>query len=173
MLHRHISNLMPIRARSKNLKEFVMSNDDGAEGLQRLRQKSTKFALKASALNKAIIAIEDHLKHLDGKVHADVHFEGGALSFKRSGNDWFLVYSQEVGFNEFEETIVRNADIPTKARAARFLPRLVELIETRHDELLENLDHGLEALGTIPWLTSEFEASDVDHSDLFDDEVSE
>ena len=167
-----------------------MSNDEGAEGLQRVRRKSTKFASKASALNKAIITVEDHLKQLDGKVFAEVDLNGGTLSFKRSGNDWFLVYSEEVGFGQVEETIVRNADIPTKAMAARSLPLLVKLIETRHDELIQRLDGGLDALATIPWLASESESndgdtkrppwmprksetSDDDLSDLFGEEVAE
>ena len=134
-----------------------MGNQKGDAFLRELQCKSDAFAAKATRLSKVIENIDDFLQQLPGKVEVSVPGEKHSiLEFSKHSHGWVLWYGNERdGYN------LTAAPVEIKAEAAKFLPKLIEVLVAKINDRLSTVDAGLKSLEGIPYLDIEGMESDA------------
>ena len=153
-----------------------MSKDNEHADIALLQEMSKQYAKNSTRLSLKLKQAEEVLNTLDGKVEVVVDCgESCQLRFARvSDGDWRLVLTEEVidydnETSEFCETIVNNSTVADKARAAAVLPELMRAVFDVQQIYLTEIDKGLKAMATLPWLNDSVD----EDSGLFDVEEKE
>ena len=126
-----------------------MSNDNSQSILRKAYPKAELFASKSTQLSNLLDEIEQSLQDLPGKIHIDVSDENviGELSLIKRGRKWQLRYTDHDNV-----WWVAESSVAIKASAAQLVPKLLlELTQQQADEL-EQVEKGLQSLGTIQYL---------------------
>ncbi|ADB15349.1 hypothetical protein Psta_0663 [Pirellula staleyi DSM 6068] len=120
-----------------------------AMNLRSLQDSTEEFASKATALSNRLMEVEQFLQQLPSKMPVEVSLGDNVLSFKRWGGSWRLTFGVH-----HEECGVIDAPIGIKSTAAQLLPELINELMTNITGHLVEVDLGLEALDSIPSLSS-------------------
>jgi hypothetical protein len=128
-----------------------MGNQGFDEFVRTLRDRSSKYATRATLLSQSLEAAESFLQQIPGKIEVSVGEGWNKLEFmKRSSLGWKLWYGDDQ-----EGCFVTNASVEIKAEAAKLLPKLLEVLVESITGKLEAVDAGLESLKKIPFLEIE------------------
>ncbi|WP_437194444.1 hypothetical protein [Planctomicrobium sp. SH527] len=123
--------------------------------LRLLTQNAAEIAEKATRLSDQLELVENILRELPGKFEVEVgesNGPSGSLSLARHSNDWHLIYST------YQDSYrVTSSSVSIKAAAAILVPELLATLSQKSEERLEQINAGLNALDSLPFLQDRVE----------------
>lgn len=125
-----------------------MPNQQSETMLRELNRKAKEYGEKATLLSNLLEEAEAFLNELPSKMHVSVGEGDNQLTFVRwESSDWRLWYGDDQ-----EGSLVTDAPVELKAKAARMLPQLVDVLFASVSERLSVVNEGLDALKQVPFL---------------------
>ena len=123
-----------------------MPDSQSEKMLRALGERAKEYAAKSTKLSNMLEEAETFLQKMPSKLEAKV----GDLSFVRSQDGWRLWF----GPDEYGDWVTESP-VSVKAKAAILLPALVNQILGDMSERLDEVDAGLIALNSLPFVSSE------------------
>jgi hypothetical protein len=128
--------------------DVVFAGAAGEKGTQ-LFTPFKEYGRKATELSELLEKALAFLREAPGKIEVSVEAQRGeTLRFCRADVEWHLVYAEHDG----RGAPVTNAPVGIKVKAAQALPKLIEQLYAEQAARLEQVEAGLRALRTIPFL---------------------
>lgn len=113
--------------------------------------------VEAKRLTDRLVEYETHLAGSPWKAEVQVHEGDFALLFKKKDRAWYFACSERKSFADEDgqpywesvETLLRDASITNKSKAARLLPQLIDRMRAEYTERMQEIWAANQALDEL------------------------